>query len=78
MLDVLLAGPHHLDGAIDLLGDAHGRDHHVGLELAAKTAAEQVVVDDHLLDRQAGRLRRLRLHAGHDLRAGPDLAQNRA
>src|SRR3984957_4595419 len=74
MLDVFFAGPHDLDGAIDLLGYAHGRDHHVGLELAAKTAAEQVVVDDYLLDRQPRRLRRLRLHAGHDLRAGPDLA----
>ena len=74
VLDVLFAGPHHLDRTIDLLGDANGRDHHVGLELAAKAAAEQVVVDDHLLDRQPGRLRRLRLHPGHDLRAGPDFA----
>jgi hypothetical protein len=55
-----------------LLGDANGRDHHVGLELAAEPAAEQVIVDDHLVDRKPGRFRRLRLHPAHDLRAGPD------
>ncbi len=75
VLDVFLAGPHHLDGAIDLLGDPHGRDRHVGFELAAKAAAEQVVVDDHFFDRKAGRLRRFRLHPRHDLGAGPDLAK---
>ena len=74
MLDVFLAGPHHLDRPVDLLGDAHRRDHHVGLELAAEAAAEQLVVDGDLVDRQAGRLRRLRLHPRHDLGAGPDLA----
>ena len=30
-------------------------DHHVGLEPAAEAAAEQVVVDGHLVDRQARR-----------------------
>ena len=74
MLDVFFAGPHHLDRAIDLLGHAHGRDHHVGFEPAAETATDQVVVDGHFLDREPGRLRRLRLHACHDLRAGPDFA----
>ena len=44
VLDVLFAGPHHLHGPIDLLRDTHGRDRHVGLELASETAAEQVVV----------------------------------
>ena len=78
VLDVLLAGPHHLDRPVDLLGDANGRDHHVGLEPAAEAAAEQMLVDGHLLDRKAGGLRRLRLHPRHDLRAGPDLAGSRA
>jgi len=41
VLDVFFAGPHHLDGAIDLLGHAHGRDHHVGLELAPEAAASR-------------------------------------
>ena len=74
VLDVFLAGPYHLHRPVDLLGDANGRDHHVGLEPAAEAAAEQMVVDDHLLDRKPGGLRRLRLHPGHDLRAGPDFA----
>jgi hypothetical protein len=74
VLDVLFAGPHHLHGIVDLLGDLDRRDHHVRLELAAETAAEQMLVDDHLVDGKAGGLRCFRLHAGHDLRAGPDLA----
>src|SRR5262249_44992502 len=74
VLDVFLAGPHHLYRHVHLLGDADGGDDHVGLELAAKAAAEQVVVDDDFLDRQPGGLRGLRLHARGDLRAGPDLA----
>ena len=74
MLDVLFAGPHDLHRPIDLLGDANGRDHHVGLEPAPEAAADQVVVHGHFLDRQAGGFRRLRLDPRHDLRAGPDLA----
>jgi hypothetical protein len=51
VLDVLFAGPHHFDGPIDMLCDPHGSNDHVGFELASKPATEQMVVDDHLLDR---------------------------
>ena len=74
MLDVLLASPHDLQRAIDLLCDANGRDHHVGLEPAPEATADQMVVHGHFLDRQAGGLGRLRLNPRHDLGAGPDLA----
>ena len=59
MLDVFLAGPDDLDRPVDLFGDANGGDHHVGLEPAAEAAAEQVIVDDDLVDREPGGLRRL-------------------
>ena len=77
VLGVFLARPHHLHRIVHLLGHAHRRNHHVRLELAAEAAAEQVVVDDHLLDRQPRRLGGFRLHPAHDLRAGPDLASIR-
>ena len=72
VLDIFFAGPYHLHRPVDVLGDADGRDHHIGLELAAEAAAEQVIVDDHFVDRQPGCFRRFRLHPAHDLRAGPD------
>ena len=50
-------------GPVDLLGDAHGRGDHVGLEPAAEAAADQMIVDDDLVDRQAGRLGGLGLRA---------------
>jgi hypothetical protein len=56
VLGVFLARPHHLHRIVHLLGHAHRCYHHVRLELAAEAAAEQVVVDDHLLDRQSRRL----------------------
>ncbi len=55
VLDILFARPHHLDGTIDMLRNSDGLNHHVGLKLAAKTAAEQVIVRDHFLDRKPGR-----------------------
>jgi hypothetical protein len=55
VLDVFLASPHHLDGTIDMLRNSDSLNHHVGLEPAAKTAAEQVIVRDHFLDRKPGR-----------------------
>jgi len=61
-----------LTGPSNLLGDSDRRNHHVRLELAAEAAAEQMIVDDHFLDRESGRFRRLRLHPAYDLRAGPD------
>ena len=74
VLDVFFAGPYHLYRPVHLFGDTDRRDRHVGLELAAEAAAEQVIVDGHFLDRKSRRFCRLRLHPGQDLRAGPDLA----
>src|SRR5262249_61179967 len=56
VLDILFAGPHDLHRSVDLFGDADGRRHHVGLETAAKAAADQLIVHDNLVDRQSGRL----------------------
>ena len=78
VLDVLLAGPDHLDRAIDLPGDLHRLGDAVDLQPAAEAAAEQVIVDLDLLQRQAGHLRRRRLGAAQNLRAEPDVAAIRA
>ena len=74
LLDVLFARPDDLDGPVDLLRDAHGLPDIVHLEPPAEAAAEQMIVDDNLLERQARHLRRDRLRAGEDLVADPDLA----
>ena len=63
-----------LHRAIDLAGDLHRLGDAVDIEPAAEAAAEQVIVDLHLLRRQAGDLRGRRLRAAHDLRADPDVA----
>jgi hypothetical protein len=55
-----------------MFGDANRSDHHVGLQLAAESTAEQVIVRCHFLDRKSCRLRCFRLHTRNDLRAGPD------
>ena len=78
VLDVLLAGPDHLHRALDLLGDLHRLGDAVDLQPAAEAAAEQVIVDLDLVQRQAGDLRCRRLRAGQDLRAHPDVAAIRA
>ena len=74
VLDVFLARPHDLHGTIDLLGDLDGADRAVGLEPPAEAAADQMIVDDDLLGRQAGGLRSHRLDARDRLGADPDLA----
>ena len=74
VLDVFLAGPHHLHGTIDMLGDLDRANRAVGLQPPAEAAADQMIVDDDLLERQAGGLRRHRLDARDRLGADPDFA----
>ena len=74
LLDVLFARPDHLDRAVDLLRDAHRLGDVVHLEPPAEAAADQMIVDDDLLERKARHLRRDRLRARDDLIADPDLA----
>ena len=63
-----------LTGPSTCLRDAHGLGHVVDLEPATEAAAEQMVVDHDLLQREAGDLGRGRLRAAQHLRAGPHLA----
>ena len=56
VLDVLLAGPHHLHRPGDLPADGHGALDHVGFQAAPETAAHQEVVQRHRFDRHAGGL----------------------
>ena len=74
VLDVLLARPHDLDGTVDLLGDLDGARDAIGLQPPAEPAADQMVVDHDLVQRQARGLRRRRLGARDGLGADPDLA----
>ena len=74
MLDVFLARPDDLDGTIDMLGDLDGADHAVDLQPPAEAAADQMIVDDDLVQRQACGLRGHRLNARHGLAADPDFA----
>jgi hypothetical protein len=57
VLDVLFAAPHDLNRSVDVLGDAHGTLDAVNLQPAAEAAAEQVIVDGDLVERQPGDLR---------------------
>ncbi len=74
VLDVFLAGPHDLDGAVDLLRDLDGAGDAIDLQPPAKAAADQMIVDHDLVQRQAGDLRRRRLGSRDDLGADPDFA----
>ena len=74
MLDVFLARPDHLDGPAHVLRDLNGPHGPVELEAPAESAAQQMIVDAHLLARQAGELHDRRLREARDLRADPDVA----
>ena len=74
VLDIFLAGPHDLHRAVDLLRDLDGASDAVDLQPPAKAAADQMIVDHDLVQRQAGGLRRRRLGARDDLVADPDFA----
>ena len=51
VLDVFLARPYDLHGAVDMLRDLDGADCPVGFQPSAEAAADQMIVDDDLLDR---------------------------
>ena len=63
-----------LDRSVDLPGDAHGLGDVVHLQPPAEAAAEELIVDHDLVERQPGDLRGGGLGAAQDLRAGPHLA----
>jgi hypothetical protein len=64
-------GPHDLDRPVDLIGDLDGSNDTVGFQTPPKAAAEQMIVHDDLLERQARRLRGPRLDLRDGLRADP-------
>ena len=74
VLDVLLAAPHDLHRIFRLLGDERRLHDEVELEPAAEAAAEQMIVEAHLLRLQSERLGDGHLRDGRDLRADPDIA----
>ena len=74
VLDVFLARPHHLHRPLHLHGDLNRAGDAVDLEPAAKSAADQMIVDRDLVQRQAGGFRRGLLSARDDLVANPDFA----
>ena len=74
VLDIFLARPHDLHRAVDLLRDLDGANDAVGLQPPAEAAADQMIVDHDLVQRQAGGLRRRRLDARDGLAADPDFA----
>ena len=57
-----------------MLRDLDGANDAIDLEPPAKAAADQMIVDHDLVQRQACRLRRRRLGARDDLGADPDFA----
>ena len=74
VLDILLARPDDFDGAIKMLSDLDGSNDAIDLQPPAKTAADQMIVDHDLIQRQAGGLCRCRLGSRDGLRADPDFA----
>ncbi len=74
MLDIFFARPHDLDGPIDLHCDLNSTNDAVDLEPAAEAAADQVVVNHHLVQRQSGGLCGHRLDSPERLVADPDFA----
>src|SRR3981189_3548471 len=61
VLDVFFAGPHELDGTIDVLGDLDRANDAIDLEPPSEAAAEQMVVHHDLVQRHAGGFRCCRL-----------------
>ena len=74
VLDIFLAGPDDLDGALDLLGDTDRLGDVVVLQAPPEPTTQQVVVEHDLLQRQTGDLGRGRAGSALHLRAGPHLA----
>ena len=73
MLDVLVAGPDHLDRTVDLLRDLRRLEDEVHLQTPAEASAQQVVMNLDSVPRQAGRPSGCGLRAGLDLRPHPDV-----
>ena len=63
-----------LTGCLRLLGDERRLDDEVELEPPAEAAAQQMIVNAHLLRLQSERLCHDLLRDGRDLRADPDIA----
>ena len=74
MLDILLAGPHHLYRPVDLLGDPYRLSDAVHLQSSAEPAAQQVIVHLDLLHWQTSRFGGRGLGASDDLVANPHIA----
>ena len=74
VLHVLFATPHHLDGPVHLLRDAHRLGNVVRFETPTKASAKKMVVYDYLLDRQSRGFGGKLLCAAECLVAAPDIA----
>src|ERR1700758_3783954 len=74
VLDVFLARPDDLDGAVNVFGDLNGASDAVDFQPTAKPAADQVIVDHDFFQRQTRNPRRRGLGSPEDLAADPDLA----
>src|SRR5258708_36767873 len=73
VLDIFLARPHDFDWAVNVFSDLDSADDAIDLQPAAKAAADQVVVDPDLVQRQASGLCRRHLCPPEYLVAAPDL-----
>src|SRR5215469_8239719 len=69
VLDIFLTRPHDFHRAVDMLRDLDGAGGTVGPQPPPEAPADQVVVDDDLVQGQAGGLRGRRLDARHGLAA---------
>src|SRR5258708_33741246 len=74
VLDVFLAGPNHFYGPIDLFGDLHRAGDAIDFQPPPKTAADQMIVHDDPVERQAGDISRSSLCPPYHLIADPDFA----
>ncbi len=73
-MDIFFACPDHLHRAIDLLSDTHRLFDAVHLKAPAESAADEMAVNDDLVERQAGDLGGDLLSPREHLVADPDLA----
>src|ERR1700722_17369916 len=63
VLNVFLAGQHDLDGAVDMLRDLDGASDTIDFQPAAESTADQMIMDNDLVQGQTSGLRRRRLGA---------------
>src|SRR3954467_12862681 len=74
VLDIFLARPDDLYGAIDLLRDLNAARDAVDVQPPSEPAADEMIVDHDLVQGQSCRLRGRRLRARQSLCADPDFA----